>query len=125
LKAFWGSFLHDFHFERDVQDENQGKVLSSAIKVSDGEQPPSNKYKTDGQAKKSNQNDSREINSKFGSGNVDGEQQMNKTSCLLTSKLERSSNQDIQKSKHKCAIKEEHEGGVYTLEDSETESETL
>jgi hypothetical protein len=67
----------------------------------------------------------REINSKFGSGNVDGKQQMNKTSCLLTSKLEGSSNQDIQKSKHKCAIKEEHEGGVYTLEDSETESETL
>lgn len=43
-----GLCLHDFIFEREVQDSDNVRVLSSGIRVSTGDsQPPSKKYKAE------------------------------------------------------------------------------
>lgn len=42
-----GLFLHDFTFEREVYEENKEKVLKSGIKVSESDQPPFKKFRSD------------------------------------------------------------------------------
>lgn len=45
-----GMFIHDFTFEREVQKEEAGRILSSGILVGD-KAPPNNKLKFDTQGK--------------------------------------------------------------------------
>jgi len=47
-----GLCVHDFIFEREVQEEETVKVLSSGRKVGDGDYPPNKKSKADDQSKK-------------------------------------------------------------------------
>lgn len=58
-------------------------------------------------------------------GGVGGKQQMDRMYMSAPSKLGRSSIESIQKSKQKCAIRDEQAGRIRILEDTKTETKTF
>lgn len=131
-----GLFIHDFSFEREINDGNQEDLLKNGIRIGEGDQPPHKKSKTDIQEAKSSHAETAEssgrklVRMESGQGCKEGGDKRSAyalAKAVSNKRRNRKFMSDAQKSFGKNNV-DEGEDKVHTpeiLEESESESESF